>query len=194
MVIAGGPLSLDLLKAHPRGMFIDVPPTIVQTGNNDPAARFEVAPDDVVEELEAYRVEDRGSAEYPYRLISRRMREMLNTTGLNFPVSRAREPYNPAYLNPQYLAAIRIADGDWIEIQSDHGLLQAIAKVDDTVGPGAVSMTHCWGGLAEDGRPFTEVGVNTNLLVSTDRDCEPINAMPRMSAIPVQLRPISAPH
>lgn len=194
MVIAGGPLSLDHLKAHPGGTFVNVPPTIVQAGNNDPAARFEVAPDDVVEELEAYRIEGRGSAEYPYRLISRRTREMLNSTGLNFPASRAREPYNPAYLNPQDLAAIGIADGDWVEIQSDHGLLQAIAKADDTVGRGAVSMTHCWGGLAEDGRPFTEVGANTNMLVSTDRDCEPINAMPRMSAIPVQLRPISALH
>lgn len=192
-VIAGGPLSLAHLKAHPRGTFVDVPPTIVQSGRDDPAARFEIAPDDVVQELEAYRELHKVSADYPYRLISRRIREMLNTTGFNFPACRAREPFNPAYLHSQDLAAIGIADGDWVEIQSDHGSLQAIAKADDTVVMGAVSMTHCWGGLPDDNRSFTEVGANTNRLVSTERDCEPINAMPRMSAIPVKIRAIAPP-
>ncbi|WP_340315336.1 molybdopterin-containing oxidoreductase family protein [Rhizorhabdus argentea] len=192
-IIANGPLSLDHLKKHPRGTFIEVPPTVVQAGGGDPAARFEVAPIDVVEELEAVRVEHSASKEYPYRLISRRMRELLNTVGLNFPVCRTREPYNPAYFHPQDMAAIGIKGGDWIEIASDHGQLQAIAKPDGTVGKGSISMTHCWGGLPEDGLPYTQVGANTNLLVSTDRNVEPINAMPRMSAIPVKVRPISSP-
>ncbi len=192
-IIAGGPLSLDHLKRHPRGTFIDVPPTVVQPGSDDPAARFEVAPADVVEELAAIRAEPVASDDYPYRLISRRMRELLNTVGMNFPVCRAREPYNPAYFHPLDLAAIGIEPCDWIEIESDHGRLQAIAKADGHVGRGSISMTHCWGGLPEDKRPYTQVGVNTNLLISTDRDVEPINAMPRMSAIPVKVRAISSP-
>lgn len=192
-IIADGPLSLDHLKKHPRGTFIDVPPAVVQPGTDDPAARFEVAPADVVHELDAVRAEPVASQEYPYRLISRRMRELLNTVGMNFPVCRTREPYNPAYFNPQDLAAIGIEAGGWIEIASDHGLVQAIAKADGNVGRGSISMTHCWGGLPEDGRPYTQVGANTNLLISTDRNVEPINAMPRMSAIPVKVRPISSP-
>lgn len=192
-IIADGPLSLDHLKQHPRGTFIDVPPTVVQPGGDDPAARFEVAPADVIEELAAVRAERVATSEYPYRLISRRMREMLNTVGQNFPVCRTREPYNPAYFHPQDMAAIGIGSGDWVEIESDHGRLQAIAKPDETMRAGAISMTQCWGGLPEDKSPYTQVGANTNLLIGTDRNVEPINAMPRMSAIPVKVRPISSP-
>ncbi|WP_340268811.1 molybdopterin-containing oxidoreductase family protein [Sphingobium mellinum] len=192
-IIADGPLSLYHLKQHPRGTFVDVPPAVVQPGSGDPSARFEVAPADVVEELGAFRAEPFASTEFPYRLISRRMREMLNTVGQNFPVCRAREPYNPAYFHPQDMAAIGIESGGWVEIASDHGQLQAIAKPDGSIVRGSISMTHCWGGLQEDGRPYTQVGANTNLLISTDRDVEPINAMPRMSAIPVKVRPIDSP-
>jgi hypothetical protein len=51
-----------------------------------------------------------------------------------------------------------------------------------------VSMSHGWGGLP-DGEGPTWPGANTGLLISTTRDCETINAMPRLSAIPVAILP-----
>jgi hypothetical protein len=54
-------------------------------------------------------------------------------------------------------------------------------------------MSHCWGGLPDDLEPYEKVGANTGLLVSLDRDCEAINAMPRMSTIPVRIEKFEAP-
>ena len=48
---------------------------------------------------------------------------------------------------------------------------------------GVVSIAHCWGGLPGEEGP----GVNTNLLIATDKHVEAVNAMPRMSAVPVNV-------
>src|SRR3546814_4642651 len=53
-------------------------------------------------------------------------------------------------------------------------------------------MSHGFGGLPEDG-DYRVNGSVTNQLISLDRDCQTINAMPRMSGIPVNFRPIEAP-
>ncbi|MNF07928.1 hypothetical protein D3C80_2082150 [compost metagenome] len=48
-------------------------------------------------------------------------------------------------------------------------------------------MAHAWGGLPGENVDLSTHGASTNMLISTDRDVEPINAMPRMSAIPVNI-------
>ena len=50
-------------------------------------------------------------------------------------------------------------------------------------------MTHGWGGLPDE-TDYSRDGSNTGLLISTDRNLETINAMPRMSAVPVNIRPL----
>jgi len=99
-------------------------------------------------------------------------------------------PYNPAYLNPADMAREGIENGDWVEISSDHGLIRARAEADDSVRTGVVSISHCFGFLPGES-DFDTYGVSTNLLISTDRDLQTINAMPRMSGIPVAIRPMA---
>ncbi|MFX8339374.1 hypothetical protein ABTL37_19375, partial [Acinetobacter baumannii] len=53
---------------------------------------------------------------------------------------------------------------------------------------GVVSMSHGWGSLPDE-TVYERDGANTGLLISTDRELDPINAMPRMTAIPVRLAP-----
>src|SRR3546814_17042840 len=81
-----------------------------------------------------------------------------------------------------------LVNGDWIEIASDNGTIDAMVEADETIRPGVVSMSHGFGGLPEDGDYLTK-GASANLLISTERDRQAINGMPRLSGIPVNIRP-----
>ncbi len=86
------------------------------------------------------------------------------------------------------MAVNGLDNGGHIEISSDHACITAIVEADAAVRPSVVSMAHAWGGLpGENADPATR-GAYTNMLINTDRDVEPINAIPRMSATPVNIR------
>jgi anaerobic selenocysteine-containing dehydrogenase len=83
----------------------------------------------------------------------------------------------------------RLAPGDLVEIASDQDRILGVVEPSDEVGPGVVSMAHCWGGAPDEDGRVREIGANTGRLVATDRDYDPITGMARQSAIPVNLRP-----
>jgi anaerobic selenocysteine-containing dehydrogenase len=93
----------------------------------------------------------------------------------------------PPFSTRKDLAVLQLAAGDRVRIISDHGEIPGIVASDDGLRRGTVSMAHGWGGLPGDQAAYEDVGAYTGLLISTDRDLEPINAMPRQSAIPVRI-------
>jgi anaerobic selenocysteine-containing dehydrogenase len=187
-------IPLDEIKRHPLGKIFDVEPQLVEPGDPRTDAKFAVMPPDVAAEIAAIFAEpfDAGCSisngqRFTHRLTSRRMRGVINTTYHALSESRRRHPFNPAYLHSDDLAALQLKEGDMVDIVSDHGRIPAMVKVDAALRPGVVSMTHGWGGMPGDVADYEKHGSSTNLLVSTERDCEAINAMPRMSAIPVNI-------
>ena len=191
--MGNSPISIEELEAAPGGKLFDVPPVIAQAGRIDPSLRFQLMPPDVAEECADALGNAVADACFPFRLVSRRMREFMNTVGMNWPASRGRVPYNPAYIHPTSLAAAGLEAGDRIAIISDHARIEAITSPDSNLKPGVISMTHCWGGLPEERLDYEQAGANTGLLVSIDGVRETINAMPRMSAIPVRVEKLHAP-
>ena len=113
----------------------------------------------------------------------------MNSLGIRLPEIRRRHPYNAAHIHPDDLAFLGLQDGAEIEIYSERGHAPAIAEADETMRRGVVSMSHCWGWLPDEDLPYTEVGASTNRLVACDRHLEPINAMARMSSIPIRIEP-----
>ena len=101
--------------------------------------------------------------------------------------ARARAPFNPLCAHPDDLAALGLADGEDCWVASDNGRIPAIARADATLRRGVVSMTHGFGGLAGETVDYRKRGSSTSLLISLDRDCEPLQAMPRMSGVPVRV-------
>jgi len=95
-------------------------------------------------------------------------------------------PYNYAYMNPEDLTAMGLAEGEKISITSDLARIEGIIESDPTVRRGVISMTHGFGTLPEE-TVYERDGSSTSMLISTDRDLDPINAMPRMTAIPVNI-------
>lgn len=188
MITANARVPFDTIRRQREGALFDVEPQTVQPARPDRSARFAVAPADIVAEIATVAgSSDAIEPAYTHRLISRRMREVQNTSGRDIPAVHRRVPFNPAFFHPDDLAANGLSEGDRIEIRSAAGSIITPVQGDETVRPGAISMTHGWGGLpGED--PAQTLGVATSLLVATDRDVEPINAMPVMSAIPVSIR------
>lgn len=199
IILRESQVPLAEIKRYPAGRVWDVEPAYVQPPSRDDSPRFDVMPDDVQDELaEVYGAfaPANGSARpeppFTHLLTVRRLRGMMNSLGLMQPELRRRHPYNAANLHPDDLAAMKIENGNHIEIQSDAGSVVAVAAADPTVRPGTLSMSHCWGALPEEDLPFEAMGVNTNMLVRTDRFVETINAMPRFSSIPVSIRRVAA--
>jgi anaerobic selenocysteine-containing dehydrogenase len=122
-----------------------------------------------------------------HRLVVRRQRDMYNSTGRFVPTIRARLPYNVAYLNPADRAALSVEPDAMIDIVGDHGRIRAAVADDPTLRSGVVAISHGFGGLPDRASDYRREGVSTNLLTSTSADLQTINAMPRMSALPVRI-------
>jgi len=176
------------LKAHPAGQIYDHPSNVVQPARPGADGRFHPMPEDVAAELRDFLASDLArevgpGAGHSHLLISRRMNRVMNTLGNNLQGTLKQDPTNPAYMHPDEFRTLGIAPGDKVAIASEHGRIEAVAQPDKAVRRGVVSIAHCWGGL-----PDSEgAGVNTNLLIAADQDVQPINAMPRMSAVPVNV-------
>ena len=90
----------------------------------------------------------------PYRLISRRLASVHNSSWHTAPNLAKREPYNAAYMNPRDLAALQLPLGGKVEIRSRHASVVAIAQPSEDVRRGVVSISHCWGDMpGRDGDP-----------------------------------------
>lgn len=191
LVMRNSPVSLDELEASPEGrIFDELPEAIVQPGKVG-EKRFQVMPWDVEVDMSDMQTDDPAltDATFPFRLISRRMRESQNSFGRNFPSVQERFAYNPAYMHPLDMEQLGLATGDRVEIASSRAVIEGRVRPEPALLRGVVSMAHCWGGLPGKEVSYDEGGSNTARLVSLDEDCEVVNHMPRMSAIPVRVSP-----
>lgn len=188
-VMRHSPITVDELAALPDGkIFDELPDAIIQPGDVG-TKRFALMPEDVEADMADMFADDPLSlaADFPFRLISRRMRESQNSFGRNFPAVQERFQYNPAFMNPEDMDELGLSAGDSVEIVSPHATIAGRVRPEPALRRGVVSMAHCWGGLPGSEAPYDKGGSNTARLVSLDDDCEAVNHMPRMSAIPVRI-------
>lgn len=189
LITTGSQISLEEVRRHPHGKIFELK-QIVLPARSESQARFDVMPDDVADELERYREQAGGIEGFPHRLTVRRMRQTMNSFISDPEQLDPKKRFNPAYMHPDDLDELGILSGSRIDITSNAGRLTATVEADSSVLPGIVSMSHSWGGLPGDqADPFG--AACTSLLVSKE-GCEPINAMPRMTGIPVKVIPAAA--
>jgi anaerobic selenocysteine-containing dehydrogenase len=191
-------IPLGEIRRHPSGAIFEAARCVVGPADPRTAGRFDLAPAQLADELRAIRSEPlvagagyAPGAMFSHRLISRRMRQVFNSTGVHLDSLRARGPGNPAFMNPDDMRGAGIAAGDFVDVESDHGRIRAVARGDHGLPPGVISMAHSWGGLPDQGDLTGDpaLGACTNLLVASDRDFEPYSGHCRQSAIPVNVRP-----
>lgn len=197
LVIHGSPHTLEGLKANPHGFHAEIAQEFVLPAAEDATGTFAPMPDDVAAELASYLAEGsapgawkRDGKSFTHLLATRRMRDLFNSNGRFVATVRERTPYNPAYLHPDEFADGRLAPGDKVEIESAHGRVVAILAEDPKIRPGVVSLAHGWGDPPGSNADVEQAGTPVNRLIDNDRNFEPVNSMPHMSAIPVNIIPL----
>jgi len=158
--------------------------------------RFELLPTDIAEQLQTVAAEtywqqhgnlDDG-ATYSHLLISRRLKHVYNSSGQQLDALKQKGTTNPAYMHPSDLSAAGLISGQLIEVTSAAGALIGVVEGAADIKPGVISMAHAWGDLPDNGGEVRTQGSSTNRLVDDDRTFDSITGMPRMSAIPVNIR------
>jgi len=195
IVARNAPLPFDELKKATLGGFYEGEPQYAEPGNPGPHDKFTVCPPDVAAEIREVAAENfqhevmtSNGGRATHRLVSRRQRHMFNSNGRTLPSTKRRIPYNTAMVHPDDLAAMGVAPGDTIRVSSEVATVELIAEADDSLRRGIVSIVHGYGELPEENNYLND-GVCVNLLLTTDKNLQTINAMPVMTAVPVALSP-----
>ena len=195
MLTKNSPVPLSELKAKAEGGHVFArPKTVVTEKPADWQGRLDISNALMMAELAEIAAEDGPPIDggFPYRVVSRRMHDVLNSCWHEDPILQRRVKTNPAFMNPSDMARDGIADGDLVELHSSRAAIHAIARSEDGVRPGCISITHAWGrspGLDGDA---AACGANTGRLTDATRDYDPYSGIPRMSGIPVRVRSLEA--
>lgn len=181
----------NLGVVHPDFAFV------VQPADDGATSTFTVAPDDLMGELGAFLAAAESqeidgfpgvlAADYPFRLVSRRLKAILNSLGSELSALRHNTgTTNYAYIHPDDMTMLGLADDDLVEITSPRSTIVGVARAAPDVRRGVVSMAHSWGsGLTDE--KVRDIGTTTSRLVSVSDGHDPVNGMVVQSAIPVRL-------
>lgn len=166
----------------------------VSAADPDCTARFTLAPDDITAELAQIRGEIDAAAavsddwaDFPFRLVSRRLKHVLNSLGTELPGLAAKGTTNNAYMNPADMVDLGVAVGGLIEITSPRSSVHAVVAEAPDVRRGVISMAHSWGGSSLTDEKVRDIGSPTNRLVSVDQGYDRVTGMVVQSAIPVRV-------
>lgn len=201
LMTAGMRLPLETIYDATREGGKVFPEAAYRVEPGDPAntARLQLGVPEVISELgdvAGETLDDRGLPPrcqgYSHLMSSRRTKHMFNSTGHDLPALMAKGTTNPAWMHPDDLAALGIAEGEIIELQSARATIVAVAQAAADVKPGVVSIAHAFGGVDIGHNTVRARGSSTNRLVDDETDYDPITGMARQSAIPVRVRRIAS--
>ncbi len=193
-ICENGRISLDEVRKYPHGHIFDVNES-VEPKDADCTAQLDVGNSYMLAELgEVYDFDfaaEHGKAEYPFRLISRRSNNFLNSAGRALAGTKLNggKPYNPLFMHPDDVAELGLESGDKVTISSSHDAIPGVVEADATLRREVVAMWHCFGGLVEEDDCYEEMGSNVGRLTPNDREYDPISGIPRMSNVAVSVAP-----
>ena len=197
--VARSRVPLEEIKRHPHGAVFPDPKPSAEPRDAEWPHRLQLAAPVMIAELEAIAAQRSaavataaGTTMAPLMgdeggglrllMVSRREHALYNSVAHDLPALRRRLPHNPAHLNPVDAARLGVVDGATVEIASSVGRIRAVVHLAPDVREGVVSIAH---GFAD---------ACTAALIDDATDYEALSGLPRMSAVPVTVRPaIAAP-
>jgi anaerobic selenocysteine-containing dehydrogenase len=193
----GGEVTLEQLKQEPGGVFLppNEPGTFFGRRVASADGKVQLYPEDLASDLPRLHAEERRLRPQPGRLvlIGQRDRRSHNSWMHNSP--HIRQPSgNRALIHPEDAAALSIADGDEIEIQSQQGGVRVLARLSDEMRPGVIAVPHGWGHKsAPVKRAAALPGANINEVIPGGQEnLEPVSGMAIMMGHRVEVRRVEA--
>lgn len=187
LLTRGSRIPLDTVKQFPHGALFEEPAVMVAPKAPGWTGRLDVGNPEMISDLRSTADNLNCAvdvAEYPFKLISRRMSHVLNSA-----LAQGADPrhpaHNPAYLHPDDAQALAVQPGDVVEVRSARAGILCIVAVDPDLRPGCVSIAHAFGTLAETADDVHVKGSPTARLVDVEDNFERYSGQPRMSGIPV---------
>ena len=177
-------VSLAQLKQYPGGHYHEIPPRRVKHARTR-RFKFDIIPEDVRDEIAQYLVASRESTK-SLVLVSRRTRDLVNSTGTSVDAIRERNSGNSTGINPDDIARYGWHAGQRVRITSDHGSCISFLKADASLLPGTISLAHGW-----ENRSQESPSTNVNDLTSCTADCQAISVMPAFTGLAVQIEPLN---
>jgi anaerobic selenocysteine-containing dehydrogenase len=176
LLTAGSRVPLDELRRRPGNSVYPDATAIVAEKDTGWAGRLDVGNVELMADLAALGEQPPEASErFPFRLLSRRLMHVLNSSHNIATTNRGRS-HNIAFCNAEDLARLGIGDGDRVEITSERSVIVAVAGIDNGLRPGDISIAHAFGVSP------------TNRLLSVSARYDRYSGQPLMSNVPVQLR------
>mgnify|MGYP005853239221 FL=1 len=201
-MLAGRGLSLDALRARPRGVEFEdglEPGAFFAEHLQTPDRRVDCCPEAFAPALaDAERIYEELVAEGPRRLklITRRDPWMHNSWYANLPrLRRGVHATNPLWVHPEDLAERGLAAGQRARLWNQHGAIEVELAADPGLVRGVVALAHGGGHQQAPGLRVAQraPGVNPNALLPIGPGSfERLSSQAFMTGVPVELAPLPA--
>ena len=178
-------VPLGEVKKHPHGhVFQEAAQTVAP---RDPAcaAMLQLADPMMIAELAEVQRRRQAAEDGELLMVPRRINRVMNSVGHTLP--DAAEPFTPAHMHPDDMAAQGLIAGQRVTVRSAHGEITAALHADDSLRRGVVSVVHGFGGrLGDAGQTACSV---TRLTAMAEVDA--VTGLPRLGALPVRVTAVA---
>ncbi|HUV10564.1 MAG TPA: molybdopterin-dependent oxidoreductase, partial [Acidimicrobiia bacterium] len=138
-------LTLAVLEANPHGVdFGPLQPRIPEMLRT-PSGKVELAPEQIVADVERLRASLDGRPATPIVLVGRRDLRSNNSWMHNLDVLVKGKARCTLHVHPDDATRFGLFDGGHARVASRVGAVQAAVEITDSVMPGVVSLPHGWG-------------------------------------------------
>jgi anaerobic selenocysteine-containing dehydrogenase len=193
ILLRGGPydLTLDDVEAAPHGVDLGPLEPRLPEVLRTPSGRVELAPAEIVADVERLRASLASHANGQMVLIGRRQLRSNNSWMHNLPPLVKGKDRCTLQLHPEDAARLGVAEGSRARVSSRSGSVEAPVEITDGIMPGVVSIPHGWGHDVPGARQSVaaaHAGVNSNVLADESM-VDPLSGNAVLNGIPVEVAP-----
>jgi anaerobic selenocysteine-containing dehydrogenase len=187
-------LTLAVLEANPHGVDLGPHRERVPEVLRTPSGRIELAPEEIVADVERLQGALARELNGGLVLIGRRQLRSNNSWMHNLPALVKGKDSCTLHVHPDDAGRLALEDGGRAVVSSVAGQVEVPVEVTDGIMPGVVSIPHGWGHDAPGVKMRVanrHAGVNSNVL-GDESQVDPLSGNAVLNGIPVEVRAVVA--